>query len=317
MSQHFRVRTQTVRPRKPCANPIFESWIMEWKEDAEEKNSKMKFVYAKALQSLRKYPLSLPSGKHCSILENFGSHMCKMIENRMVKENMIPTDDLQGVVDLEDEAPSTSKTSRRVKASKVATGKEQTKKSKVTEVVLSDDEMEEATVIEKEKPKKKQGKQYIPAFRSGAYALLIALYKRENEPDYRGYMTKGELLHEAQKYCDSSLTKPDTAKNSHYTAWTSMKGLVSKELIFKRGNPSQFFLTPDGRALAQKLVSAETGGAVASMQQNNEDMASDYGASSQDEDIEHAFVANDFRMEPGTFEVVLYVDTCETNGYEV
>ncbi|ODM86727.1 Crossover junction endonuclease MUS81 [Orchesella cincta] len=75
--------------RTLCKHPILKV-IMEWKEEAETKDSKMKYVYAKALNSLRKYPLPLSTGKECSILENFGSHMCKMIENRMAKENMIP-----------------------------------------------------------------------------------------------------------------------------------------------------------------------------------------------------------------------------------
>lgn len=325
MSQRWKTGNhfgRQAKPKKPCANPIFEGWITEWKEEAEAKDTKMKYVYAKALQSLRKYPLSLSSGKECSILEHFGNHMCKMIENRMVKENLVPlnlpsqsgsSQGLQGVIDLPNELPGTSK---RAKASKANKKPDKSKKKvddvEAMDVDASDDENSGNARFEKPKPVKR-GKQYIPAYRSGAYALLLALFKKENEADYRGYMTKTELQHDAQFYCDSSLTKPDTAKNSHYTAWSSMKALLNKELIIKRGNPAQFFLSPEGRTLGQKLANAETGGTQ--LPQANEDEAeSDLDLSSQDDENEIAFVVNDYRMEAGTFEVVLYVDTCEING---
>jgi len=39
-----RSKTKTV---KPSCNPIFEEWLLEWKEDAVAKGSKMQYVYGK------------------------------------------------------------------------------------------------------------------------------------------------------------------------------------------------------------------------------------------------------------------------------
>lgn len=306
MSQRFRIGGSN-RPKKPCANPIFENWIMEWYEEATEKGTKMQYVYLKALKSLRKYPLVLSSGKECSILENFGTHMCKMIENRMVKEGMVPTEPpagLDGVVELTAEAAATSKKPAKANASGVK------RKKKVVDENGEDEDFDSDPPPPR-RPQK-QGKTYIPAFRSGPYAILMAFQRKEQEPDYRGYMTKTELMQEAQSFCDTSFAKPDAASSAH-TAWSSMKSLNNKELVLKRGNPPQFFLSPAGRELAQKLAIAENGGNPL-VGSNSEDIASDYGASSQDDEPEAAFIAQDVRMEPGSFEVVLYVDTCETNA---
>ncbi|ODM95428.1 Crossover junction endonuclease MUS81 [Orchesella cincta] len=237
--------------KKPCANPIFESWIMEWKEDAETKDSKMKYVYAKALNSLRKYPLPLSTGKECSILENFGSHMCKMIENRMAKENMIPeasqSQPLSEVIDLCDDEPGPS--------SKVAGGKR--------------------------KPK------------------AVAVKYKNLAP----VVESGDLMELDSEPLPSTSAKPKQRKG--------------KQTSVKRGNPVQFFLTPEGRALAKKLLDAESNASQSQQHHGgSEDVSSDHEASSQDEEcaVSNSNVPSGVRLEPGKFEIVLYVDTCETNG---
>lgn len=309
-------------PKKPCANPIFESWIMEWKADAEAKDTKLKYVYARALQSLRKYPLPLEDGKECSILEHFGTHMCKMIDNRMTKENMFPTksSSSQTVRDLVGADPSgssnkqgTSKTSRKPKKKTAA-------QTDVVEIHSSDEERGTRPPVRP--PQRKR--QYIPAYRSGPYALLMAMIKKESGPGYRGFMTKSELQRDAQLYCDTSPSKRDTHQ---YTAWNSMKVLENKELVLRRSSPPQFFLTPEGRTLATKLLKAEQGDAAGRDPINKEHqdadsvsdattvtMSDEEGSSS----VPSSAVATQddchIRLEPGKFEIVLYVDTCETNG---
>ncbi|CAL8085032.1 unnamed protein product [Orchesella dallaii] len=387
--------------KNPCVNPIFESWIMEWKEEAEAKDSNMKYVYAKALNSLRKYPLPISSGKECAILENFGSYMCQMIENRMSKENasMFPggsqstasqgISDVTTLSDLSQEPGPSSKITVPKKQQKTTTVKYKTpapnvdqaqpstsrkntvggKKAnpiaklsshaEVVDLIGSDSELEpqpsssnkvaapkkkrkgSATSAEvmfptprfdmqefietntefepahSTKAKQQKGKPYLPAYRSGAYAILIALLNKEGDSDYRGYMTKSELQTDAQRYCDSSMTKPDSKKNSHYTAWNSMKILTKKELVMRRGgNPVLFYLTPEGRSLAKKLEDAEKDSQV-QRTSGSENMLSDNELLSQDDedcDVVSPSGPSTIRLEPGKFEIVLYVDTCETNG---
>jgi len=69
-------------------------------------------------------------------------------------------------------------------------------------------------------------------------------------------MTKSELQQDSQKYCEFSMTKSD-GKHGHYTSWNWVTALTNKELGLKRGHPAPYFLTPEGRALAQKRLDAE------------------------------------------------------------
>lgn len=81
------------RARKP--NPLFESWLEQWLKEAELKDSMKKIALAKALESLKKYPLVLHSGRDCMILEGFGKGICTMLDHQLqvYRENN-PTNDL-------------------------------------------------------------------------------------------------------------------------------------------------------------------------------------------------------------------------------
>ncbi|KAG8227725.1 hypothetical protein J437_LFUL008007 [Ladona fulva] len=76
----------TLKPRK-CPNPLFKKWLTEWKTEAKEKDSDMKYVYAKALASLIKYPLVLKTGRECGILQNFGVKICSMLDKKLEEHN--------------------------------------------------------------------------------------------------------------------------------------------------------------------------------------------------------------------------------------
>lgn len=68
-------------------NPLFEKWLVEWKQEAAEKGMKIQYTYAKALASLRKYPLPLSSGKEAKILEYFGDKICAMLDTKLLEWN--------------------------------------------------------------------------------------------------------------------------------------------------------------------------------------------------------------------------------------
>lgn len=68
---------------KKCQNPLFESWLKEWKNEAAKNGSDMQYCFNKALKSLRKFPIKLQTGKECLMLENFGMKICEMIDNKL------------------------------------------------------------------------------------------------------------------------------------------------------------------------------------------------------------------------------------------
>ena len=104
----------------------------------------------------------------------------------------------------------------------------------------------------------RKAKTYIPAYRSGAHALIIAL-SRPSQNQLQSY-TKAELLDFAQPYCDSSFTAPSES-GKHYTAWSSMTTLVDKSLVHERGRPMRLYtLTDEGWELAKKIRGVERKG---------------------------------------------------------
>ncbi|KYN43583.1 Crossover junction endonuclease MUS81 [Trachymyrmex septentrionalis] len=68
-------------PDRP--NRLFESWLEEWRNEAVLRNSELHNHFAKALDSLKRYPLPLESGKECIILQHFGTKLCSMLDKKL------------------------------------------------------------------------------------------------------------------------------------------------------------------------------------------------------------------------------------------
>ncbi|XP_032686476.1 crossover junction endonuclease MUS81 [Odontomachus brunneus] len=64
-------------------NHLFEIWLEEWKKEAMLRNSELQSHFAKALDSLKRYPLPLESGRDCIILQHFGSKLCSMLDKKL------------------------------------------------------------------------------------------------------------------------------------------------------------------------------------------------------------------------------------------
>jgi crossover junction endonuclease MUS81 len=99
--------------------------------------------------------------------------------------------------------------------------------------------------------KPRKAKAYVPVYRSGAHALVLALASLdENAP--LG-LTKTDLIALAQPHCDSSFSVP-SEPGKFYTAWNSMKTLVQKELVYERGRPlKRYALTDEGWDVARRV----------------------------------------------------------------
>jgi crossover junction endonuclease MUS81 len=100
-------------------------------------------------------------------------------------------------------------------------------------------------------------RQYIPKYRSGAWAILRAL--DTFPPDAN--VTKTEIIRVAHQYCDSSFDTP--TDNQYYTAWSSVKTLLERGYVYKSGNPPRYCLTEEGAEIARTIASADKNGANA------------------------------------------------------
>lgn len=84
------VDIQRIKLTQINPNPLFEKWLLEWIQQAEVEDSMRKHSLIKALDSLRKYPLMLKTGRDCSILDGFGTGICRMLDERLKKkENLV------------------------------------------------------------------------------------------------------------------------------------------------------------------------------------------------------------------------------------
>ena len=105
--------------------------------------------------------------------------------------------------------------------------------------------------------KARKVKAYVPALRSGAYALILALATLQ-ENNTQG-LTKVETVELAQPHCDASFTAPSDP-TKFYTAWNSMKTLVGKDLVYEHGRPlKRYMLTDDGWEVARRMQGIEKG----------------------------------------------------------
>jgi crossover junction endonuclease MUS81 len=103
--------------------------------------------------------------------------------------------------------------------------------------------------------KARKVKAYVPALRSGAYALILALSTIDENAAHG--LTKADTIELAQPHCDSSFTAPSDP-TKFFTAWNSMKTLVGKDLVNEHGRPlRRYMLTEEGWEVARRIRETE------------------------------------------------------------
>ncbi|RHZ64173.1 hypothetical protein Glove_326g198 [Diversispora epigaea] len=222
-----------IKETATCGNPLFLKWLGEWMESERATNNKIYYTYKKAYESMSKYPLPFSHPSEAAILNGIGPGICQKLEIRLQKH----CEEIgQPMPQRLDESIKSERNERK--------RNQQESNDYNKEIILNG-------------PKRKNQKTptpkiYIPKFRSGAYAILLALYK-SSEIDSISSMIKTDLIKEAQQYCDSSFDMPN-GKQHFYTAWNSMKTLLEKDLVYKSSSPIRFSLTEAGLTVARQMV---------------------------------------------------------------
>ncbi|KAM3443541.1 hypothetical protein MY4824_000427 [Beauveria thailandica] len=205
-----------------CANPQLLGWVKEWLDVARERNSKGITTYKRAYDALKACPLTFQHPFELQQLKGFGPKLCERLEENLKKhcqENGLPMP----------EHPRIRKKRAQEAEDDSAQGGDQPKK-------------------------KRQPKAYVPTLRSGPYALILALATL-SEDDSTG-LTKAELIEIAQPHCDASFSAPSDP-TKFYTAWSSMKTLLQKEMVYERGRPlRRYALTDEGWEVAKRIQMA-------------------------------------------------------------
>ncbi|KKY22860.1 putative dna repair protein [Phaeomoniella chlamydospora] len=204
-----------------CANPLLLQWLKEWYDGARERNSKGATTYRKAYDSMKACPMRFNHPMEAQQLHGLGPKLCQRLTDKLeehCKSNGVPMPEIP------------YKCSKRKSDDEGSGGPDPAKKQR-----------------------KRQPKQYVPAFRSGAYGLLLGLLII-NEDATLG-LTKDELIEVAQPHSDPNFTTP-SEPGKFFTAWNSMKTLKDKDLVLEHGRPvRRYMLTDEGREVALRCQS--------------------------------------------------------------
>ncbi|XP_068634013.1 crossover junction endonuclease MUS81 [Battus philenor] len=252
----------TLKRKHP--NPLFQSWLEDLHNEAKEKKSKLENILNEALTSLSKYPLPLHTGAECAILKGFNKRLCAFLDKKLEIYNSSnkssPTSPTSENIHTKENrsnfpAPSKYVTNSPTKVINLIENELITSPTKLTTGIEEYDNPHiHISPVKSTSPVKTQGKSkiaYKPAYQSGGYAILIALFEQSNERELRA-LDKETLIERAQKHCDTSFTvkKPE----SFYTAWSNMQRLISKGLVQKsRSKKVEYSLTDEGYLLAKEL----------------------------------------------------------------
>ncbi|KAL7267175.1 Crossover junction endonuclease mus81 [Rhizina undulata] len=211
-----------------CANPILLGFLKNYLEDAKKFNPKGVPTFKRAYESMKACPIPFDHPSEATLLNGLGPKLVERLAADLEKHcraKGIPM------------PPAPTKGNARRKR----------------DVPGAADETETLDIVNQPPAapttKKRKTRPYKPADRSGAYALLKALYSEDGELN----LTKDELIPLAQPHCDSNF-RAAIGPGKFHTAWSSMKTLLEKELVFDIGNPKRYSLTEAGVEIARGLV---------------------------------------------------------------
>lgn len=206
-----------------CSNPLYLSWVKEWLDFAREKNTKGVLTYKHAYDSLKSCPITFQHPAQLQQLKGFGPKLCDRLSEKLkahCQENGLPM-------------------------------------PQATRRGVNLPEAEDEPVAAPKKPRKK--KPYVPTYRSGAYAIIMALATLDEDTPPSYGLTKTQLIELAQPMCDSSFTAPSDP-TKFYTAWNSIKTLMERDLVYEKGRPlRKYTLTDEGWEVATRVKAAGDG----------------------------------------------------------
>uniref|UniRef100_A0A0L8I9R1 Crossover junction endonuclease MUS81 n=2 Tax=Octopus bimaculoides TaxID=37653 RepID=A0A0L8I9R1_OCTBM len=313
------VKKKKILPSNP--NALLVKWLKEWQAEANEKGSKVQYTYSKAINSLKKYPLPLRSGNECLILENFGKKVCEMIDEKIAQHSAETGMEISEMFDAE------SGTSRPENVTKTTQNPSTDEKLELcsrlaVHTISSSDENdteedeggEEGGGGGKDAPPSvvpqidsltsiksisgSKTKAYVPKYRSGAYAVLLTLFRSQKE-----CMTKEELIREAQPLSETSFK---SVGDSYYTAWSSVRNLIKKELVVKQNSPAR----REEVVLVDDVVCIDDDG-------DNENKVCQTDLCEEDGPnlvVTKATINPELVLQPYTFDIMLLVDNREFYG---
>ncbi|QSL67174.1 hypothetical protein MERGE_001563 [Pneumocystis wakefieldiae] len=203
-----------------CGNPLFLQWVSEWMQEAKEKNLKSYNVFKIAYNSLLSCPITFSDPSQVKKLKGIGNIISTRLEKRLKEYQRTNIDyNIQHEANIKDSFSS------------------QLESHSNTETIQKSFQ---------QKAKAQSSKTYIPGYRSKSFAILVALFKFNEDTA----VSKEEILNIARYYYDIG-----DHKNVH-SLWNGMKILLEKEYVYKTVNPTRYYLTDLGKEIAVAISSS-------------------------------------------------------------
>ncbi|GAA6021628.1 hypothetical protein JCM11491_001244 [Sporobolomyces phaffii] len=278
--------------KAPPGNPEWVQWVEELAQDADDKGKKSAASFKKAASALRSNPIPMSNPDEARQLVGIGDYIVKHIRREMEKQAKalgLPMPNLA------------SPTNRRAPTSTAAANKKRSREEEeaVQDAIREARRAKTMGLVPPAHPAalafqahpdgafaglpegidddgagpgkgkgKAKAKAYIPKQRSGAYAILIAMYKLASYDEHSVSTLKNKIIDEARQYSNTSFDKATSnrggqaieSEKATYTAWSGMGTLTAKNLVVAEPRkPPRFHLTEEGYQLAERLVETVDG----------------------------------------------------------
>ncbi|XP_015185776.1 PREDICTED: crossover junction endonuclease MUS81 [Polistes dominula] len=209
-------------------NPLFELWLEEWKNKAISQKSDLQYHFAKALNTLRKYPLPLESGKDCIILKHFGLKLCKMLDRRL-EEHRAHRKEIK-------------RTHNVCKCDSCCCCNQFILLSREKRLEIYKKEINKREM--RQKTKTTFIRSSFSSWNLTCYAILLTLYDKKGNSSY------SDLLYEFKQLYNTSLKSldPDICDGK-----SSISALIANRLIKVKQFPIRYHLTKQGLQVASKI----------------------------------------------------------------
>ncbi|XP_013194916.2 crossover junction endonuclease MUS81 [Amyelois transitella] len=286
-------------------NPLFQEWLEELHDEAKVKKSKLEPMLKEALDSISKYPLPLQTGAECAILKGFEKKLCLFLDKRLEVYNHNKS--FNSVSESENQTNNLNSKKNHTLREAVVTVEN------IDNIIVGLPKKSASTAS---KSSNNSDKTYRPSFRSGGYAILVALLGQFRDDPNQG-LSKEQLIEKAQPYSEESFLRPKP--DTFYTAWNSISRLITKGLVQKSRNNKtiKYMLTETGVTLAIDLETASVGLPTTNdiIFNSNADSTEIPNSQSSTINLDNANSSgSQIELKAGTFDIILLIDKNETSG---
>lgn len=284
-----------------CPNPEFAQWIRElWQEASQREGQRLQYVYKRAMDSMIMHAEPIRNPKDAGRVPNIGPGIVAKLEKRFT-----------------DFLAEGGKMIRFADSIEVPASQPAASLGRV-DIDLIGSASQPAAPKTTKPAKKKAVRPYVPTFRSGPYAMLIALYLEGQQRESKGYCTRQEIVSLGQPYCSVPMEE-----GTFSALKGAIKNLEDKGFVTKWGMPCRYQLTDEGLEMAMKLWnSGERRSSAPGPHEStvNEVMTRQpVVVEVMDENIECVNEADDIELQtftwpPGTFDLMLLIDNREVKS---